>query len=127
FLVGLVHGLAGSGALMLAVLATIPSPTVAFAYIAIFGIGSIGGVMVMSTPLGLPFALARARVPTVDLPLRAPPRLRGPPPRRGHGQHRRRPAPRGGDRDRCGVPGLGGCAGRRDRHRGGPARSRGER
>ena len=70
FLVGLVHGLAGSAALMLAVLATIPSPTVAFAYIAIFGIGSIGGMMIMSTLLGLPFALAGERFGAIDLALR---------------------------------------------------------
>jgi len=70
FLVGLVHGLAGSAALMLAVLATIPSPAVAFVYIAIFGIGSIGGMMIMSTLLGLPFTLARERFHTIDLALR---------------------------------------------------------
>jgi len=70
FLVGLVHGLAGSAALMLAVLATIPSPTVAFAYIAVFGVGSIGGMMMMSTLLGVPFALAGARFARVDLALR---------------------------------------------------------
>ncbi len=70
FLVGLVHGLAGSAALMLAVLATIPSPAVAFAYIAVFGVGSIGGMMMMSTLLGVPFVLAGARFARVDLALR---------------------------------------------------------
>ena len=52
--IGMVHGLAGSAALMLAVLATIKSPAVAFAYIIIFGIGSIGGMMVMSVIISLP-------------------------------------------------------------------------
>jgi ABC-type nickel/cobalt efflux system permease component RcnA len=70
FLVGVVHGLAGSAALMLAVLATIPDPTVAFAYIAVFGAGSIGGMMMMSTLVGLPFVLAGERFARIDLMLR---------------------------------------------------------
>jgi ABC-type nickel/cobalt efflux system permease component RcnA len=49
FLVGLVHGLAGSGALMLAVAAAIPDTTVAVAYVAAFGLGSIGGMAMTST------------------------------------------------------------------------------
>jgi len=61
FVVGLVHGLAGSGALMLAVLATIPSPALALAYVGIFGAGSIGGMVGMSTLFGVPLALARGR------------------------------------------------------------------
>ena len=55
--IGMVHGLAGSAALMLIVLATIPSPALGLAYIGIFGVGSVGGMMVMSTLIGLPFAL----------------------------------------------------------------------
>ena len=54
-LVGMVHGMAGSAALMLVVLATISSQSLALLYIAIFGIGSIGGMLVMSTLIGLPF------------------------------------------------------------------------
>ena len=60
-LIGMVHGLAGSAALMLIVLATIPSAGLALAYIGIFGIGSIGGMMVMSALIGLPFVLAARR------------------------------------------------------------------
>ncbi len=55
--IGMIHGLAGSAALMLAVLATIKSTALAFAYIIIFGIGSIGGMMVMSLVLSLPLHL----------------------------------------------------------------------
>ena len=58
FLVGLVHGLAGSAALMLFVLTTITSPWLGVLYVLIFGAGTIGGMLVMSTILGLPFALA---------------------------------------------------------------------
>ena len=57
-IVGMVHGMAGSGALMLLVLTTISSPSLGFAYIAVFGLGSIGGMMAMSTIIGLPFHFA---------------------------------------------------------------------
>jgi len=56
--VGMVHGMAGSAALTLLVLATIPSPLVGFFYIVIFGIGSTGGMMIMSTLFALPAKLA---------------------------------------------------------------------
>ena len=56
FFVGMVHGMAGSAALMLLVLATISSRVLALFYIGIFGIGSVGGMLLMSTLIGLPFA-----------------------------------------------------------------------
>ena len=59
--IGMVHGLAGSAALMLLILPTIPSPLVAMVYILIFGIGSIGGMMAMSFLIGLPFHLTASR------------------------------------------------------------------
>lgn len=59
--IGLIHGLAGSGALMLLVLSTIASPLVGMCYILIFGIGSIGGMMLMSLVLSLPFRFAANR------------------------------------------------------------------
>lgn len=59
--VGMVHGFAGSGALMLAVLTTISSPGLGLTYIAVFGFGSIGGMLVMSALIGIPFALAAGR------------------------------------------------------------------
>jgi sulfite exporter TauE/SafE len=52
--IGMVHGLAGSAALMLLVVPTIASPSLALLYILIFGIGSIGGMMAMSFFVGLP-------------------------------------------------------------------------
>jgi ABC-type nickel/cobalt efflux system permease component RcnA len=54
-IVGMIHGLAGSGALMLLVLSTISSPLLGMSYILIFGVGSIGGMMAMSLLLSLPF------------------------------------------------------------------------
>ena len=54
--VGIIHGLAGSGALMLVVLSTIQSVPLGIAYIAIFGVGSIAGMAGISTLMGIPFA-----------------------------------------------------------------------
>jgi len=51
------HGLAGSGALTLLVLTQISSSWIGLLYLAIFGIGSIAGMVLMSGLLGLPFAL----------------------------------------------------------------------
>lgn len=59
--IGMVHGLAGSAALMLLVVPTINSTAVALLYILVFGIGSIGGMMVMSFLIGLPFHLTAGR------------------------------------------------------------------
>ena len=60
-LIGMVHGLAGSAALMLLVVPTIHSSALALLYIVIFGVGSIGGMMLMSFLVGLPFHLTAAR------------------------------------------------------------------
>lgn len=61
-IVGMIHGMAGSGALMLAVLSTINSVPLGIAYIAIFGAGSIAGMAAMSTLIGLPLAKTKNRV-----------------------------------------------------------------
>jgi ABC-type nickel/cobalt efflux system permease component RcnA len=53
-IVGVIHGLAGSGALMLLILSTINSTEVGIMYIAIFGIGSIFSMTAISTIIGLP-------------------------------------------------------------------------
>jgi ABC-type nickel/cobalt efflux system permease component RcnA len=55
--IGTIHGLAGSGALTLLVLTQIKSAWLGLLYLAVFGIGSIGGMLVMSTIIGLPFTL----------------------------------------------------------------------
>lgn len=69
-LIGMVHGLAGSAALMLVVLATISSSLVGLLYIAVFGIGSIGGMMVMSTLVALPARFTMNRFTRVNFALR---------------------------------------------------------
>jgi hypothetical protein len=70
-IVGMVHGLAGSAALMLSVLMTIKgSTTLAFAYIVIFGAGSIGGMMAMSLILSLPIHLTSTYFTKTNLAMR---------------------------------------------------------
>jgi len=56
-LVGLVHGLAGSAAITLLVLASIKSFWLGMIYILIFGTGSIIGMALLSSLISLPFAL----------------------------------------------------------------------
>ncbi|WP_457654620.1 hypothetical protein [Rhodocaloribacter sp.] len=61
FAVGLVHGLAGSGALLLLVAATLPSLGMSVLYALVFGLGSILGMAGVTLLLALPFRAARAR------------------------------------------------------------------
>jgi hypothetical protein len=69
FLVGMVHGLAGSASLMLLVLSSISSPLVELVFIIIFGVGSIGGMMLMSALVGLPAYLTAKRFNRAHLAL----------------------------------------------------------
>jgi sulfite exporter TauE/SafE len=69
-LVGMVHGLAGSAALTLLVLSTISSPAVGFLYLVVFGVGSAGGMMLMSALFGLPVYLTAARFKRAHLAVR---------------------------------------------------------
>jgi ABC-type nickel/cobalt efflux system permease component RcnA len=68
-IIGMVHGLAGSAALMLLVIPTIDSPVIGLLYIAIFGVGSIGGMMIMSFLVGLPFHFTALRFSRFNLSL----------------------------------------------------------
>ena len=68
--IGMVHGLAGSAALMLLVVPTISSPAIALLYIIIFGIGSIGGMMAMSFLIGLPFHFTAGRFDVLNRGIR---------------------------------------------------------
>jgi ABC-type nickel/cobalt efflux system permease component RcnA len=61
-LVGMMHGLAGSGALTLLVLTQISSPLLGILYVAIFGLGSIVGMLLMSGLIGLPFAFTSGKL-----------------------------------------------------------------
>ena len=54
-MVGVVHGLAGSAAVALLVLTTIHDSRLAVLYLAIFGVGTIVGMMIMTLLITLPF------------------------------------------------------------------------
>jgi hypothetical protein len=56
--VGLVHGLAGSAAVALLVLATIRNAKWAILYLLVFGTGTIAGMMLITGALALPFAFS---------------------------------------------------------------------
>ena len=70
-LVGVVHGLAGSAAVMLLVLSAIPSPALGMAYIGVFGVGTVGGMLVMSVLMGLPAHLTAASFAFAHLAVRS--------------------------------------------------------
>jgi high-affinity nickel-transport protein len=59
--VGLVHGLAGSAAVALLVLATIQDTGSAMAYLVIFCVGVAAGMAALTTVIGLPFMLSHHR------------------------------------------------------------------
>jgi len=61
FGVGVVHGVAGSAALTVGVMATMPTTLLGFAYIVVFGSGTIAGMFVMSTVVSVPFILMAQR------------------------------------------------------------------
>ena len=60
-LVGMMHGLAGSGALTLLVLTQISSSLLGLLYVVTFGFGSIVGMVLMSGLIGLPFAFTSGK------------------------------------------------------------------
>lgn len=68
--IGLVHGLAGSAGLMLLMVPTIDSKSLGLLYIVIFGIGSIGGMMIMSFAIGLPLYYTASRFDRVNALMR---------------------------------------------------------
>lgn len=55
-LVGLVHGMAGTGAITALALASMPGVHAALAYVALFALGSIGGMALMTGAAGGPLA-----------------------------------------------------------------------
>ena len=65
FLVGMLHGLAGSGALMLLVFATTSSILEGLLFVIIFGIGSTIGMLLISSLISLPFIFSK-QLPIID-------------------------------------------------------------
>jgi len=61
-LIGTVHGLAGSAAVAILVLAAIPQTAWALAYLLVFGVGTIAGMMLVTVLLAAPAMYASERV-----------------------------------------------------------------
>ena len=66
FVVGVVHGLAGSAAVVLLIAATIHDATLSLAYLLVFGLGTIGGMMLITMAIALPFAYTARRLRGVN-------------------------------------------------------------
>jgi Cytochrome C biogenesis protein transmembrane region len=60
-IVGIVHGLAGSAAVALLVLATVHNPSWAIAYLLVFGVGTIAGMMLITAAIAVPYAYTGRR------------------------------------------------------------------
>lgn len=65
-LVGVVHGLAGSAAVALLVLAAIPDPRWAAAYLLLFGAGTVVGMMLITLSIATPMAWSARRFARID-------------------------------------------------------------
>ena len=66
-LIGMVHGLAGSGALTVLVLSTMSSVGQGLLFLLLFGIGSILGMLLFSGLISLPFRLTAGLSPRLNL------------------------------------------------------------
>lgn len=64
--IGVVHGLAGSAAVALLVLATIHRPLWAIVYLGIFGAGTVLGMMLLTTAMMMPLAAASRRFGVIE-------------------------------------------------------------
>jgi len=68
--IGVVHGMAGSAAIALLILAQIREPLWGLAYLLLFGVGTIAGMMLITTAIALPFAYSLQRLPNLNLWMR---------------------------------------------------------
>jgi sulfite exporter TauE/SafE len=69
-LVGVVHGLAGSAAVALLVLAAIADPFWGMVYLLLFGVGTIAGMMLVTFAIAAPFSYSLDRFPYFNAYLR---------------------------------------------------------
>ena len=68
--VGVVHGLAGSAAIALMALATIRTPLLSVGYLLIFHLGTILGMMLLTTAIAIPVVASGNRSLATNLSLR---------------------------------------------------------
>ncbi|MCP5372240.1 MAG: urease accessory protein [Hyphomicrobiales bacterium] len=70
-LVGMMHGMAGSAALLILTASTVGSPGLGLAYIALFGLGSIAGMAALSAVIAVPLAYSARLLTRVNTALQA--------------------------------------------------------
>jgi high-affinity nickel-transport protein len=70
FFIGVVHGLAGSAAVTLLILPLIDEVSWALAYLAVFGVGTIVGMTLVTVSIAAPAAYAAARFATMQRGIR---------------------------------------------------------
>lgn len=68
--IGVVHGLAGSAAIALLVLAQIRDPLWSVVYLLLFGVGTVAGMMLITSVIAVPFAMSQERLPYLNFWLR---------------------------------------------------------
>jgi ABC-type nickel/cobalt efflux system permease component RcnA len=66
YVIGTVHGLAGSAALIIIVTASITSPLTALAFILLFGLGSVLSMGLVTIIISFPFVLTANRAPNLN-------------------------------------------------------------
>ena len=66
YVIGMVHGVAGSAALTLLVLASIESTLASLVYILLFGLGSVLSMGVVTILMSFPFVLSADRLPRLN-------------------------------------------------------------
>lgn len=68
--VGVVHGMAGSAAVGLIALTAVRDPLWGFAYLLVFGLGTILGMMLITLAIAAPFVISAGRLPVVNASIR---------------------------------------------------------
>lgn len=68
--IGVVHGMAGSAAVALLILAQIREPWWAVVYLLLFGVGTIAGMMLITSVIAVPFAYSVQRFPHLNIYMR---------------------------------------------------------
>jgi len=69
-LIGIIHGLAGSAAMMILTMSTVSSVWQCALYILIFGVGTIIGMLIFTTIIGIPFVYSTKSIRTNKLLVR---------------------------------------------------------
>lgn len=61
-MIGFVHGLAGSGAMVLLTMSTVKTAWEGAIYILIFGVGTVAGMLIFTTIIGIPFVFSAKKI-----------------------------------------------------------------